>query len=201
MSARRNLLPDAWRLFVAAPLTEDATTAVTSALEPLRAQFPTVRWMPADMLHLTLVFLGETEAASVPAIERALREVAVDHEPYDAATGEAGGRVDDRPGARRGGVAWLKLSGGAAETAALSLDADGALGSGTYDDRRRPRPHLTVARIVTSDALTALRPIAAGNTVRWRVDRMVLFRSHTGPRGSRYEELATLPLTSGRRGA
>lgn len=174
---------------------------MATALEPLSAQFPTVRWMPVDMLHLTLVFLGQTEAASVPATERALGDVGIRHGPYGVVTGEAGGRVDDRPGARRGGVAWLELSSGAAETAALSLDVDRALGSGTYDDRHRPRPHLTVARNVTPDALAALRPVAAQNDIGWRVDRIVLFRSHTGPRGSRYEELAASPLTSEPAGA
>jgi 2'-5' RNA ligase len=174
---------------------------VTTALEPLRGQFPTVRWMPAEMLHLTIVFLGQTKAASVPAIERRLGEVAGGHAPYEVVTGDASGRVDDSPGARRGGVAWLKLSSGAAQTAALSLDVYRALGSGTYDDGHKPRPHLTVARNVTPDALAALRPVAAQTEIRWRVDRIVLFRSHTGPRGSRYEELAASPLTSGRAGA
>ena len=148
------------------------------------------------MLHLTLVFLGQTRATLVPAMERQLADVAERHSPYAVKTGEAEGRVDDRPTARRGGVAWLKLETGVAETTALSLDADRALVSATYDDRRRPRPHLTVARNVTPDALAALRPVAAAKQFECCVDRIVLFRSHTGPRGSRYEELATLPLTS-----
>ena len=157
--------------------------------------------MPAEMLHLTLVFLGQTEAALVPAMAGALRDAARRHVRYTARTGQAGGRVDDRPGARHGGVAWLTLGSGAAETAALSLDVDRALGSGTYDDRRRPRPHLTVARNATQDALAAVRRVAAENEIRWQVDRIVLLRSHTGPRGSRYEQLGTFPLTSGPGGA
>jgi 2'-5' RNA ligase len=170
---------------------------VADLLAPLTGRFPTVRWMSPELLHLTLVFLGQTDAARVADLERALVGVAQRHVPYEAQTGAAGGRVDDRPGARRGGVAWLRLRRGANETARLALDVDEALGSATYDGRRRPRPHLTVARNASPEALAALGDAAASLDMSWTVERIVLFRSHTGPRGSRYEELASLPLTRG----
>lgn len=153
--------------------------------------------MAPELLHLTLVFLGATDADHVPDITRALAGVARRHAPYEALTGIAGGRVNDRPQARRGGVAWLGLGRGAPETAALALDVDAALGGATYDERRAPQPHLTVARNVDAAALAALRELSGGLHVAWQSERIVLFRSHTGPRGSRYEELSSLPLTRG----
>ena len=153
--------------------------------------------MATDLLHLTLVFLGQTDASRVPEITSRLAQVATRHQAFDVRTGAAGGHVDDRPGARRGGVAWLTLAGGARETIDLSLDIDAALESRTYDAHRRPRPHLTVARNVDQPALQALSELAPHLALHWQATRIVLFRSQTGPSGSRYEELASHILSGG----
>ena len=154
--------------------------------------------MAPDLLHLTLVFLGNTDSERVPDIASALARVAQRQAPFDAAISGAGGRVDDRPNARRGGVVWLTLADGAPETSALMLDVDRELDSRTYDEKHRPRPHLTVARNARSETLAALRQAASTLRIGWPVDRIVLFRSHTGPRGSRYEELSSHALLGSR---
>ena len=193
-SLRRWLLPEPWRLFVAAPLPSAAGAAIFGALEPLRSDFPDVRWLTPEKLHLTLVFLGQTDAQRVAIIAAGLDEVARRHRVYEAASGAAGGRIDERPTVRRGGVAWLTLGAGGAETSNMALDVDAQLAAATYGEQRRPRPHLTVARKVDRRALDALSDVAARLDVRWAVERIVLFRSHTGPGGSRYEELAASEL-------
>lgn len=164
-------------------------------LAPVRERFGTPRWTPAELLHLTLVFLGQTDAHRVPEISSRVAAAAARHGAYEVRTGAAGGHVDDRPGAHRGGVAWLTLAAGARETIDLALDLDAALESRTYDERRRPRPHLTVARNVHQAALQALAELAPRLALQWQAARIVLFRSHTGPSGSRYEELASHNLS------
>ena len=136
------------------------------------------------------MFLGQTDAARVATLTQQLAEVASRHAPFGVTTGDAGGRV----GGRRGGVAWLRLADGGHEVAQLSIDMDDAIGSQTYDARNAPRPHLTVARRVTEAALADLRSAARSIRLSWIVDRIVLFRSHTGPAGSRYEELTSSRL-------
>ncbi len=150
-----------------------------------------MRWVVDEKLHLTLVFLGPTDPARVPSIVQALTRVAGEHEAFSVATGEGGGRANQR----RGGVAWLGLSSGAGKVAALARDVDEALGTATYGEERAPRPHLTVARGVSEEALAALREWSAARPpLDWYVDRLVLVRSHTDPGGSRYEPLASVAL-------
>jgi 2'-5' RNA ligase len=151
--------------------------------------------MTRGLLHLTLVFLGATDGALVPDISAALAAVATRHEPYATRTGEAGATIDDRPSARRGGVAWLRLTDGGHETAQLAIDVDAALGSGAYDPNHAPRPHLTVARNVHQEEFAALREVGRRLELAWRTERVVLYRSFTSAHGSRYEELAGFPLT------
>lgn len=199
MSARppppslRRPLPDAarWRLFVAAPLPEIAAARAWEALAGVRILHPLVRWLPPNKLHLTLVFLGSTDAGRVDEIALAVATGAGTHSPFEVRTGDAGGRV----GGRRGGVAWLRLADGGHETAQLSLDIDDAFGSHTFDARNAPRPHLTLARRATEAAVNDLRAVAGGIRLAWTVDRVVLYRSHTDPGGSRYEELASVMLS------
>jgi len=176
---------------VAAPLPAAAAEKAWDALAPIRSDHPRVRWLPPQKLHLTLVFLGPTDQPRVAALAAATGRVAARHAAYEVATAEAGGRIDEF----RGGVAWLRLREGGRATADLALDLDVELDSRTYDDRRRPRPHLTVARGATDEALADLRTWAAREPpLAWLVDRIVLFRSHTDPGGSRYEELGSWPL-------
>ncbi len=163
-----------------------------SALEPLREAFPGTRWVSADKLHLTLVFLGQTNSLRLQELVAAIDAVGSRGSSFEVSTGEAGGLPDGR----RGGVAWLRLSEGGAEVAHLALELDRDIGSGAYDDRHRPRPHLTVARRVDESVIAALREHAQSLDVSWTVDRLVLFRSHSAPAGSRYEQLHSTLLTA-----
>ena len=142
--------------------------------------------------------MGEVDSVRVPEIDDGLADVARRHSAFRTTVDGAGGHVDDRPGARPGGVAWLTLADGFRETAHLALDVDTAIGAHTYDERRRPRPHLTVARAVDAPVLAALRDLAPRLSLEWQTSRIVLFRSHLGTGGSRYEPLSTHELAAGR---
>jgi len=156
----------------------------------LRARHPAVRWLTPDKLHLTLVFLGPTDPASIEGLAAAVRSVADRHAAFDVSTGAAGGRINDG----RGGVVWLRLTEGADRVTRLALELDGEIGSRTYDGQRQPRPHLTVARGATEDALRDLGAAAGDLRLGWMVNRIVLFRSHTELTGSRYEDLCKASL-------
>jgi RNA 2',3'-cyclic 3'-phosphodiesterase len=160
------------------------------ALAPLRDRHPDARWLPADKLHLTLVFLGPTAATEVPRVTAAVERVAAARERYEVVTGEGGGRVHDH----RDGVCWLRLAEGGRETSQLALDLDEALGSATHDARHPPHPHLTLARGVDQATLDDVKSTSRGLDIRWAADRIVLFRSYTDPAGSRYEVLHSQPL-------
>lgn len=175
---------------MAAPLPEEAAARAWSALSGVRDAHPDVRWLAPEKLHLTLVFLGQTDASRVPVLIEALGGVSPMHAPFRVMTGDAGGRV-----AGRGtGVAWLRLADGGHELAQLSIDIDDAIGSQVYDAQNAPRPHLTVARGASNAALADLRNSVRSIRLSWTIDRIVLFRSHTDPGGSRYEELSSSRL-------
>ena len=179
-----------WRLFVAAPVPELAAARVFEVLADVRARHPMVKWLPINKIHLTLVFLGQTDPARVPEIAGVVARVAEQHQPFDVATGDGGGKLDDR----RGGVAWLRLAEGGHQIAQLSIALDNAIDSHTFDERHAPRPHLTVARRVSEAALNDLRTVASQISLGWTVNRLVLLRSRTDPAGSIYQPLASFDM-------
>jgi len=153
--------------------------------------------MQPSVLHLTLVFMGQVDSGRVPELGDSLAADASRHAAFATRTSGAGGHVDDRPNARRGGVAWLTLGSGYRETTDLALDVDATLVTNTFTGQRRPRPHLTVARNVDAAGLAALRSQAEHLDLGWESVSVVLFRSLLGPGGSRYEPLSTHFLTRG----
>jgi 2'-5' RNA ligase len=57
---------------------------------------------------------------------------------------------------------------------------------------------VTLARDVSPDDAVLFWPaFAPVEGLAWRVNEVVLFRSHLGPGGSRYDALAHLPLLGG----
>lgn len=167
-----------------------AAEEAVAAMAALRARHPGARWLPPHKLHLTLVFLGQTEPRDIQRIAAVTAAVAERHRAYDVVTGGGGGRVHTE----RGGVCWLRLAEGGRETSQIALDLDGAIGSATYDATHPPHPHLTLARGIDRATLDDVRSTARGLMLRWIADRLVLFRSYTDPGGSIYEELAEFPL-------
>ncbi|HEV8516071.1 MAG TPA: RNA 2',3'-cyclic phosphodiesterase [Candidatus Limnocylindrales bacterium] len=195
MSADREDRPHTdqpWRCFVALPLPEPARAAFIPRLRELAAGIPEARWVPVPNLHLTLVFLGDTQPTEVPAIVAELGRVVAGVAPFELrleGPGTFGGR--GRPA-----VVWLGVAQGASRVAELAAAIEHALRPDELGgaEREPHRPHLTVARVRTrklaARALERLTDVSVG----WRVAEVELLRSHLGTGPPRYETLAWIPL-------
>jgi 2'-5' RNA ligase len=170
------------RLFVALELPADARSALAGWAAV--AAPAAVRRVPADNLHVTLAFLGARTAADGEAVAGLLDELA---RPLGELTVD--GALWLPP--RRPGVLAVALQAGPA-LEDLHAGLVGALADaiGFEPERRALRPHVTVARArrdvrLRADALD--RPPPA---LTFEPEALVLYRSHTGPGGARYEPLA-----------
>lgn len=179
-----------WRLFVAVPLTDLLRRDLTRAVDAWRARPETegLRWTDPAGWHLTLAFMGATDAARVPSLTAALERVAGAEHPFSLATGGIGGF----PSARRARVAWYGVADPERRLAGLAASVRRELGveAGPF------RGHLTLARARDErgvDLTGWLRPEdAPAGTLP--VERLVLSRSHLGRGPARHESLAEAPL-------
>lgn len=166
------------RLFVAVW----PSSAVVAALARMpRPELAGVRWTTKDQWHVTLHFLGDLADPGpvIDALAAGLRDV-------PAATASLARR------ARRFGPSAVgvpvqgldSLAGAVARAVAEAIPAPAP----AVGESRRFTGHLTLARCrrrVPAAALAVGLP-----SLRWRVQEVVLVRSHLGPAGPRYETLS-----------
>lgn len=177
-------MSETWRLFIGLPLPAARAARCEEWLAPHRAAHPEARWLPAHVLHVTLVFLGAVAPERVPSLQDAISAVADGAGPIDVELGQGGGR------ARRGdgGVAWLEVGRGAAEITRLASSLEAAVGWRSGPHSAGQLPHVTVARRASGRLIADLAGArCAGPGIRWRADTVVLLRSHLGGTGAHYE--------------
>jgi 2'-5' RNA ligase len=178
------------RLFVAVEVPPAAQRAVDEAVAPWREAFPRARWVPPENRHVTLRFLGQTWPRLRGWVGERVAAAAAGGRPFEVALAGLG----SFPSATRGRVLWVGLDDPAARMASLAAALDAELAEEFRPETRPFAAHLTVAR---SDPPVALPPGFADTAVapvRFRVDRVVLFRSHLRRPAPRYEPLETFPL-------
>ncbi len=142
------------------------------------------RWLAAQNLHLTLVFLGYVSAGQRACLERVAAEVCAT--PFTL--------VLDQLGCfRRAGILWAGARDVPQALRALvqGLNA-GMRGCGLTPDEREFHPHVTLVRKLRR--CPPPQPIAP--PLSWHVERFSLVLSNMYPDGARYEILRTWQLTA-----
>ena len=186
------------RVFVAIDLDEAARAAIADEQRRLKAALgetgSSVKWVRADHMHLTLVFLGEVPEPGVQALVDAVNEP-VAQAPFDLAFGGIG--VFPPRGAPS--VLWVGAATGAGESIELQRQlADRARRLGVAPEHRPFHPHLTLARWKTSRGADRPRALAAGSErviATVRVDHATLYHSRLSPAGPTYTPLARATLS------
>ena len=173
-------------------LPDAARAAIEAATQLLRPTLPGFRWVPAENLHLTLVFLGWVDPGEVDPIRAELESAAAVAAPFRAGLGAAG-RFPDRGKAR---IVWFGFTSGAAELEGLAGRVRLAVAKRVAEDRPF-RPHITVARAREPARIPAGALDVAPLGVEVAVDAVTLFRSHLGAPHPRYEPIARLGLRGG----
>ena len=154
-----------------------------------------VRWVAPDRMHLTLQFLGEVPEERLDAVRDAVARAAAASLPLRLEVRGAGGF----PSARRPRAIWGGVAGDLDGLQALVLELGRALGPlGFPAGGRAFTPHFTFGRSRDGRGAAglggAIAAAADAEPVPWRAGEVVLFRSHLGPGGSRYEALLRAPL-------
>jgi 2'-5' RNA ligase len=183
------------RLFVALEVPEPSRREVRRRVEGLRDRLPRARWVDLDVLHLTLLFLGETAEGDVPALAARLRQVFARSSPLPLRL-EGGGTF---PPGRPARVAWVGVE---SPPELLTLQADVAQAAvealGVEPDERVYHPHVTLARCSDPwrrDMIEKFTNVFTGSVgPPFVADRGVLFESKLSPKGARHQAVEVFPM-------
>jgi len=131
------------RLFLAGVVPDAVKQTLHAQLDPVRAATPQARWLPAETLHLTLLFLGAVPDAAVLALQVAFGGVCGRHRALTFTLG----KVETFGPTRSPRVLATTLEGDLEGLRRLVTEARRAAEPLVPLEAERPfRPHLTVAR-------------------------------------------------------
>jgi 2'-5' RNA ligase len=175
------------RLFVALDIPGHAAAYITDIQQRLQQEVTADRWQSLHNLHLTLHFLGEVHESLLPAICEDMDIVSAIINPFSLRIGGFGAF----PHAEHPRVLWLGLRGqtNPLKQLHLLLGKRFDLHEGLSYDRKRYRPHITLARgphgqggglplLEWNERYLALEP------PHWQAKHVHLYQSELKPEGA-----------------
>ena len=191
------------RAFLAIPSDPLWVDSARGLVDRLRSTLPRASWTRPESWHLTLLFLGEVDAAFVERFIGACEPPAFETVPGEIQTGPA--VVFPEHGRPRVlGVGFLPSPGleSISRLAAAAQEASGRLG-GRVEDRPF-HGHVTFARLRESWPATAVneyrREVEALPFPGWQARSCVLFESRLDPAGAVHVPLKEWTFQGGPRG-
>ena len=173
------------RVFVALTLPEDTVCD----LEAVQARLPRGRPVPPENLHLTLAFLGDQPVEVIEAVHEGLSDLRASPFTIDLSQPALFGGA-------RGQALGLEADGGAHLHELHDRVRSRVRGAGAQIERRRFRPHVTLARLSGRESPAPLLAALTGTTIGpVLLTQMVLVASLLRPEGAEYDVLAAYPLT------
>lgn len=188
------------RVFVAIELPASVRGEIhkqTSALrQHLGGEF--IRWVPAQNMHLTLKFLGDTAVSHFDFLRQMLSRETALHPPFEVQIGGVG----CFPNQRTPRVLWVAVHAPSELTSLQRGIEAGAARLGYKPEARPFSPHLTIGRARENASLSEMQKIRAalgttqpGNIITARVEAVHLFKSDLQPGGSVYTKLFSASLS------
>ena len=195
------------RLFVALDLPAEAKAALAATMGQLQSVIPVgVRWVNPAGIHLTLKFLGDTEAGLVTPLRAALREAAAGDPPPFPLHLEG---LYVFPKHREPRVIYAGVDGDLDSLSQAQRQVEQAIVRLGFPREKRPfHPHLTLGRVRDSVAPAARRQIgeiiarqaaALSPEYPWTAWEICLIRSDLTPQGAVYTTLGQAPLGAAER--
>jgi 2'-5' RNA ligase len=154
-----------------------------------------LRLVPPERLHLTLVFLGEVADERLPEVERAV-EAGVGSDPRKVPRLRIGG--GGRFGRGKFTIVWAGVRGDTTALSDLVTDVRREMRSAKVPfDVKAFRPHITVARpgdrLPEEQVAADLAGLSTYEGPEWPVESIDLVSSNQGP-DITYDRLSSYPL-------
>ena len=191
--------PEHVRAFISIHLDDAVLEALQKFQHSLTAKLPreSVRWSAPEQLHLTLKFLGNVSAESLPDLKAAMHPLALACGPLQLRAEGLGAF----PSLRNPRVIWIGLQGDVERLQDWQEQLARAVNPWAQKEENRAfHPHLTLGRIRETASRHARQigqvlqdfPVPAFG--EWRASQFFLMRSQLSPKGAVHTILESYPL-------
>ncbi|MCM3786693.1 RNA 2',3'-cyclic phosphodiesterase [Neobacillus mesonae] len=168
------------RLFTAVRLPDELKSNIHHWMELHKNELPFRNWTHKEDYHITLQFLGDTDASDLEKLHQALKEAAIHVQPFPLKIGDPGYFGSDRSPR----VFWRGVEG---ELDSLFLlyksIVESTVPLGFVPEDRPYRPHITTARKFDQDHSRTLHMenLQDGQwDATWLVEDFVLYKTNMG---------------------
>ncbi|HUU92953.1 MAG TPA: RNA 2',3'-cyclic phosphodiesterase [Phycisphaerae bacterium] len=183
------------RTFIAIEMPPEVRDYLEGCQELLRGTGGDVRWMRTDLIHLTLVFLGEVAVEELAALGSAVEQAVAGFEPVTLRAGGAG----QFPPRGRPRVVWIGIDEPTGSLVRLQKAvADATAPFAEKVENRAYRPHLTLGRVRGGRDLhrlsAAVAEMADQQGPEFEADEIIVMQSTLSPQGPTYLPLSRIAL-------
>jgi len=181
------------RAFIAVELSDRLKESVARIQSELKKSSGDVKWVPPDICHITLKFLGEVQKDQLDAIRAIMDQCAGPMEPFWLRINSVGAFPDiDKPN-----IIWLGLNEDHPVLTKLASEIDEHVSTlGFFKENRPFTPHITIGRTRpgSHDHLSrALQSLVPPDDIL-EVRALTFFQSRLTHEGSTYYPLFSSPF-------
>ena len=178
------------RTFIGLSLPSEVKDALVETGRSLRSERSahSIRWVKHENMHLTLLFLGDTDQEKVSALSQAVDKGIASIPPFQVTLGAFG----CFPNRRRPRVFWVGFSEGADNLKRVNQALiDQVIPLGWQAEKRAYKPHLTLGYARNNVNMPPLQTDLPVKKISWEVTHCHLFRSRLTAAGPIYSQLHT----------
>jgi 2'-5' RNA ligase len=184
------------RSFLAFELPVEIREQIRVISKELKKTALPVRWVKADNIHLTILFLGSVDENVIGDIEKKVNVVVKGFSAFKTKLNAVGAF----PHWKRPRVIWVGLNGDIERLANLRDELQEELKDLGFMPEKRPfRPHLTLGRFKgpldrNEDMKWICDKYRDINSDLYQLNELILYKSDLKPDGPVYTKMATWPL-------
>jgi len=191
-------MADTVRTFIAIELPPQVRAHLADCQQRLKRAQGDVRWVRPDLIHLTLVFLGNVPTDMLADLEKTVREALAPFGVLSMCV-QGAGRFPPRGLPRTIWIGIEETGGGLARLQATLAEATSAFAEKPED--RAYTAHLTLGRVKSPrggrDLAGAIDAMSGVTGPSFEAREVTLFKSELSPQGPTYTPLARIPLAIG----
>ncbi len=180
------------RLFIALEIPNGALDFITGKRDSIYGPDSRVRWESRDKLHITLKFLGDTGTELIEPIMEMLQNLSGKSAAMELEFTRFGMFYREK----NPSILWLGLKENLQLNTLFAGMDNGLAELGFKKENREFKPHLTILRIKGKEDIQKLKKFVSEPelNIKFRGERITLFKSTLKPSGSVYEEIKSFLL-------
>jgi 2'-5' RNA ligase len=183
------------RTFVAVLLAENLKRSISEVQERVKKLAPDVKWVAADLFHVTLKFLGNVREDELPRVYGAVEKAAGSVQPFDLSVGGLGAF----PSPSRARVVWVAVEEGRDSLIELASRVEFELVRAGFAKEDKPfKAHITIGRVKADRSpaglVAGIQEASVAELGRQRVTSVAVMQSDLHRDGPIYTPLNVFEL-------